>query len=87
MKGTDHRLREEEGPALEDRRMDAPAGRGGVPVRPRPAGLYDPLTEPCPPTPRADAFAAKAWEPVGASTSTVGPPGNGGGLKRSGTRK
>ena len=42
--------------------MDAPAGRGGLSVRPRPAGLYDPLTEPCPPTPRAEAFAAKAWE-------------------------
>ena len=66
------RLREEEGAALEDRRMDAAAGRGGVPVRPRPAAIYDPLTEPCPPTPRADAFAriglgmvpAKAPQPV-----------------------
>ena len=64
--GADHRLGEEEGTALEDRRMDAPAGRGSVPVRPRPAGLYDPLTEPCPPTPRADAFAARPGKPAGA---------------------
>ena len=46
---------------VEDRRLDPPAGRGGLPVRPRPAAIYDPLTEPCPPTPRADAFARSAW--------------------------
>ena len=56
--GDADRLRQEEGPALEDRGMDPAAGRGGVPVRPRPAAIYDPLTEPCPPTPRAEAFAA-----------------------------
>ena len=42
--------------------MDPTAGRGSVPVRPRSAALDDPMTEPCPPTPRADAFAANAWE-------------------------
>ena len=59
--GDADRLRQEEGPAYEDRRMDPPAGRGGLPVRPRPAAIYDPLTEPCPPTPRADAYARSAW--------------------------
>ena len=59
--GDADRLRQEEGPAYEDRRMDPPAGRGGLPVRPRPAAIYDPLTEPCPPTPRADAYAGSAW--------------------------
>jgi hypothetical protein len=42
--------------------MDPTAGRGGLPVRPRPAALYDLMTEPCPPTSRADAFARSAWE-------------------------
>ena len=60
--GDADRLREEAGAALEDRGMDPAAGRGSLPVRPGQAALYDPLTEPCPPTPRADAFAAKAWE-------------------------
>ena len=55
------RLRQEAGTALEDRRVVPAGSGGGVPVRP-PAAIYDPLTEPCPPTPRAEAFAAKAWE-------------------------
>jgi hypothetical protein len=59
--GADHRMGEEEGAALEDRRMDPAAGRGGLPVRPRPAARDDPLTEPRPPTPRAEAFARSAW--------------------------
>jgi hypothetical protein len=59
--GDSDRLREEEGAAVEDRRMDAPASHGRLPVRPRTAAIYDPMTEPCPPTPRADAFARSAW--------------------------
>ena len=59
--GADPELRQEERTAVEDRRLEPAAGRGGVPVRPRPAAIYDPLTEPCPPTPRADAFARSAW--------------------------
>ena len=53
--GGPDRLRQEEGAALEDRGMDAPAGRGRVPVRPGAIGL-DPITLP---TPRADAFRAR----------------------------
>ena len=83
--GADHRLGEEEGPALEDRRMDAPAGRGSVSVRP--PAIYDPMSEPCPPTPRADAYARSAWAWCARGTSTAGPPGSGGSSRRSGTRR
>ena len=50
--GSDPELRQEERAAVEDRRMEPPAGRGGVPVRP---GAIDPIILP---TPRADAFRA-----------------------------
>ena len=50
--GPDPQLRQEERPAVEDRRLEPAAGRGGVPVRP---GAIDPIILP---TPRADAFRA-----------------------------
>ncbi len=50
-------LRQEEGPAHEDRRMGAPAGLGGLPVRP--PALYDPMTEfSCP---RLGPVRGSAW--------------------------
>ncbi len=50
--GADPELRQEERPAVEDRRLEPAAGRGGVPVRPV---AIAPIILP---TPRADAFRA-----------------------------
>src|SRR5262249_17023758 len=58
--GDDPQLRQAERPAVQDRRLDPRPGECSLPVRPGRA-IYDPMTEPCPPTPRAEAYAASAW--------------------------
>ena len=69
--GDSHRLREEEGAAVEDRRMDPAAGRGGLPVRPR---AIDPIILPIPPRGRVPP----GCRPI-AATGPAGSSSPGGG--------
>ena len=64
--GDADRLREEEGAAHQDRRMDPAPGRGGLSVRPGETGAAPPIdprqgSRPVP-TPRADAWRARMPE-------------------------
>ena len=80
--GSPDRLRQEEGVALEDRRMDAPAGRGGLPVRPGASDL-DPIILPTPARTRS-ARGFPRIEDTGPAASSS--PGGGSSSRRSSTR-